>query len=585
LPYLYLLILTALICLLNFFWLKGNFTPPNSDANAHLMFSIDFWELIFSQESLFSKINHAILFSTGAYPPLLYWTSFWFFRFFGLSIQTAIMSQSLFIIIFIFFIYHIGKLIRDEATGLIMAVVGASAPLFIIYSRTFFLDFSLLAIFTASYYFLLACRNYRNRKASIWLGIFLALGMLAKWSLAYFMFLPLALTALPVFLKGPKNLGGKMILIFSVLLALMAGLFFSLKGATFIALVPYVLLMLGLGKMTFSWSNNRDNPGFWAINPEYRDSFINLLWSIFTFLLICGGWYFTYSAQIFDRLFYQVDLINGYMPLSARLFLNFSALFFTYPFSFGFFLTGLAFTLFDHEARNKNWMTLLNLIFSFGLIAYSLPFDARYILPAYPLVLIISLSWIKRLKSFFPFLAGFLILVSLFQVNGWWLLERKFIPPRLLPELRIISVENSGQEDVKNWVKSNLFPSLTAYPDSTRYPIEEMLDLIAAKTKGRAIFIGIFNNLDAAPFQGRSIFLACRTKKMHNIHFLSLEDPLEKIEPNKIQFIIMLSNQESDLIKWRHQGEKLLKEKLKLTKEYLLNDKYKIQILQRASIP
>jgi len=585
LHYLFLLIIVGLVTLINFFWLKADFAPPSGDANAHLLLTIDFWDLIYSNDFWAVKLGKVIFFSTGAYPPLVYWLSFVFYRLFGLSTFTAIMGQGLFILIFVISIYQIGKTLWNPTVGLIMALVGAGSPLFIIYSRTFLLDFPLLALFTCGYACLIAAKNFQNRRASLALGVALALGMLTKWALVYFMLLPLAVIALPIFWKGFPKLGAKLVLMFSFLAALIVGVFFSVKGFGRLALLPYFLFMLGLGFVISQWSKKSEQENQAPDEESEKAPFLNLLQSFWIFLLICGGWYLIYSSQIIERLFYQVNVSGTYVPFLNRLLLNFNTIFLTYPFSLIFFLIGLVISLWNPQDRKKNWITLLNLLFSFLLIAITLPFDSRYILPAFPLVLQISLFWITRNKWLTPFLCGFLILASLLQLNGYWLAERKLIPQPLSPFIKTISLNEEGATiAAPHWLKSNALLIFTSPPDSARYNQEKTMELILRSSRKKVTGIGIYNNLDKAPVQGRSLFLTCRLKHYKNIELISMEDEQINYPAQKLQFILMISNQNSDFISWQKQAEKRLGEKLKLLQEFPLKDRFIIRIFQRESL-
>ncbi|RJQ51127.1 MAG: phospholipid carrier-dependent glycosyltransferase [Nitrospiraceae bacterium] len=120
-------------------------------------------------------------------PPLLMLTSLPLYAVFGRSVDTAIMTNTLYLIILVLSVYGIGRRLHSDKAGFLSAVIVMLFPIVFGLSRSYWQDFPVTAMASLSVYLLLRTDYFRDRKYSLLFGISLGLGMLSKW--IHFVFL------------------------------------------------------------------------------------------------------------------------------------------------------------------------------------------------------------------------------------------------------------------------------------------------------------------------------------------------------------------------------------------------------------
>lgn len=141
-------------------------------------------------------------------PPLLMLTSLPFYLLLGRSVDVAIMTNILYLIILVLSVYGIGRRIHGNEAGFLSAVIVMLFPIVFGLSRSYWQDFPVTAMVSLSVYLLIRTDYFRDRKYSLIFGISLGLGMLTKWIHFVFLtgpFLYILLLSLKQDMKNPAK--------------------------------------------------------------------------------------------------------------------------------------------------------------------------------------------------------------------------------------------------------------------------------------------------------------------------------------------------------------------------------------------
>ena len=177
----YILLLLSIIIfhgLNNYIILKKDTVPLNGHEGANYVESVQRYEHTLS--SPYQSI----------YPPLLLLSSQPLYRIFGTNNDIAVMTNMIFFAILIFSTYGIGKVMRDEETGLLAAFTVSMFPAIFGFSRLYLPDFALTAVITLGVYLLIKTNDFQDKKYSLLFGLITGLGMLTKWTYAIFLIPP-----------------------------------------------------------------------------------------------------------------------------------------------------------------------------------------------------------------------------------------------------------------------------------------------------------------------------------------------------------------------------------------------------------
>ena len=139
------------------------------------------------------------------YPPVMYSITHIFYLMRGGSIETARLSLLVFIPIFIFSMFGIGKKYGGPVTGIVVAALAASSPFILNICVSYFPDFPQTAMTALCFYLLLKTDEYGKTAMSYLLGVCLALSFLTKWSTPFFITIPLIWFILPHIFKSWKS--------------------------------------------------------------------------------------------------------------------------------------------------------------------------------------------------------------------------------------------------------------------------------------------------------------------------------------------------------------------------------------------
>ncbi len=181
-PYLYVIILFFVMAFFvqnNLIWLLQDTLPPSWDQTGHVLLSLRYARSIKD----FFSISHY-------YPPLFHLTAVPVILLFGFAEDNLIMTNFLYMFLFLVSIYGIGKLLFNRRVGVLAAVLCLFYPIMYALSREFLLDFALVAIVTCVQYLILVSEGGLKKPWNILLGIAAGAALLIKL-VALVFFLPL----------------------------------------------------------------------------------------------------------------------------------------------------------------------------------------------------------------------------------------------------------------------------------------------------------------------------------------------------------------------------------------------------------
>src|SRR3989344_583608 len=178
----------------NVYW-SGQNTANYYDESVHYMLSAEEYGNILEPETLHDAEHlYPILeYSKGLYPPFFHLMNTAAFIFMGITKQSILAINTIFLAILVISTFLIGKEVYDEKTGLIAAGVVSFFPAIFLLSRLYLLDLALTAMVTASLFTLLKTKSFTDRKMSALAGITFGLGMLTKITFIIFLIVPLCI--------------------------------------------------------------------------------------------------------------------------------------------------------------------------------------------------------------------------------------------------------------------------------------------------------------------------------------------------------------------------------------------------------
>jgi 4-amino-4-deoxy-L-arabinose transferase-like glycosyltransferase len=161
-------------------WIRQNFEtiPPPWDQSLYLYMAYKFWHALMDgglpalTKSVFSLIQNRA--------PLVPLTTLPFFMISGFSLQTAYLTNALYLFVLLGSVFQLGCWLRGWRAGLISAFVCATLPALINYSRDYLLDFPMAAVISVALYTLLRSQLFKDRRYSFAFGISSGLAVLAK---------------------------------------------------------------------------------------------------------------------------------------------------------------------------------------------------------------------------------------------------------------------------------------------------------------------------------------------------------------------------------------------------------------------
>lgn len=169
------------------YWTAQNVVLVGHDASGHLSRSIDFWESLspLNVQTLF----HALTF-TDYRPPALYAAAQPFYALLGVGMDSAQWVNIVLLACTVLVTYAIGATVSGRATGLIAALVLGLLPIMAGMARLFYTEMFTTAMVAVNLWALLKSERFARRGwAALW-GISLGVGLLVKWTMPVYIWLP-----------------------------------------------------------------------------------------------------------------------------------------------------------------------------------------------------------------------------------------------------------------------------------------------------------------------------------------------------------------------------------------------------------
>lgn len=343
-------------------WLKFDTNLPHWDMGRHLFHTLKYKELWL--DFFAGKKNIVGLITMYMYyPPFVHNLGLLFSTVFGFRSDAAVYSNIVWVVMLSYSTYFLAKHFFDRKTAVCALLFLFASPLILGQIREFQVDFPLLAVFSLSFWLLIKTDNLKNSRYSFLFGLTFGLGMMVKWSYAFFG-LPLAIIyALTVLIQHKNNLK-----------ILLKNTGWAIVGA-FLICGPWYLRNFSALKSDFSQNGIRQ---------------AQVEGDPYGFNLAAYGWYAKMSS------FYYL-----FLPLLAAFFL------------------GLI-NIIKGWKNSKAPLFLIILLVVFYLVISTLPNkDIRYIMPAIVPVAIIGASAVNLFKpKIWPILFGSILVLVLILNNA-----------------------------------------------------------------------------------------------------------------------------------------------------------------------
>jgi len=362
-----LILLIAFHLVTNLIWISVNERGPFSDEKNYFNKSIRLYQLCGNPG--FDFFPRLFKTPPAFRPPLFPLCVTPIYLVAGISYRSACFTNTLFLAIVIIFIFKIGKLLYTPGTGLLAAFIASFYPFMLKYSRLLFSEICLTAVLSIGFWLLLKTKTFRERKYSIWLGLFMGAGMLIKQSYIFFIFFPFVFEGLKGVLSRKNSSPDR-----------------------------YDAVALG--------SNRKKS-------IRLTSARVNLLISILIAIAVSVPYYLICFEEI--KAMRIMNMIQGSsIPLRSvftieHFFWAFSALGnLTGLFFFVLFLIGL---IWGFKSKYRRNLLLLAWLAGGGLTFLFLKDRTRYFFPLLPACALISAFWIVKIKYLIIRKAVFILLI------------------------------------------------------------------------------------------------------------------------------------------------------------------------------
>jgi 4-amino-4-deoxy-L-arabinose transferase-like glycosyltransferase len=469
----------AVILVFNACWIKLSYPLTASDVALHNANALFFYRVLTGGETLtdylfywgrFSNIAGIVTVApVNLYPPLVYLVTALSFLLASPTPQVAGLSLQIFTVIFILGLWACARELWGNKAAWAAVLMGGTSPLFLSYSRIYFLEAASAALVCTTLYFFLKSQTFTRKKYCLMFGVSLGLGLLTRQNFIYYtlglILWALAQLSFPLLKdKALRSTAAREVLILGFLALLGFTVFFYAVSywnlPAYLAALALLYLLLGQ-----SWQRLTG----WAARQPTALPFTNLLQSLAVALALAGPWYISAGSKLQEKysgFWGQTNLEGLGYYLEAGLNAVYPALLLV--------LLSLYFYYKDSRARSRS----LLLWFALGLSCITLTTykdcNDRYLLPALP-YLILGLSYaLEKLKGKTA-LAGWIIigLISLWQLSGWVAVRQGL---KLFPYACYKVYNNYYRYPPLTWLKCT--PLVSALPREGSFPIPAMLDKI-----------------------------------------------------------------------------------------------------------
>ncbi len=482
LPPLFIILFIFIVLLQNYIFLQRDNLPPNSDVPRHISKISEYYNQDQFTPDRFIRRD--------PYPPIAHLVGTLFFIVLKPSADTASLSLFVFIVIFLLSLYGIGYEFGGHFSGASVMALGASSPHIINYSRVFFIDFPETAMTALAFYVLLKTCGYKNRLFSILLGFVLCLAFFTKWSMAFYLFLPLIWFILPHAIKSVRSFlvsGTFSVLTVFFLLRLKYFIYLnrelSLNEVLKISMLNFLLPGFLFALIVFLWikfrGKNWEEKVLESVNAIFNAIIAGLM-----VIFLAAPWLLWSSRQVLDKV--KLDESNF-----GNFWLRFSKIIYTIMISYNylplFILAGVISIFIYRERENfkpevrgifNRLVIPLSLIFSLFLMSYISPYDIRYMLSFVTFMAILGGWWVGWTGKGRIAVTAIIVIISLLSITGWL-----FVPKGggifqvIWPMPFRKGMSNPG------YSTCILLP---AYPSSKKYNVEPIMEILREEASGEA---------------------------------------------------------------------------------------------------
>ena len=173
-------------------WVLNNSLPPTWDDSWHLMSSIQYYNIL-THPTI--NIISDLVKVDWYYPPFYKFSTAFMYMLFGVSISTALMTNTIYFGILLISTYGIAKALFTPKTALISTILISLYPYTTNSHHIYLLDLGLTTMVALTIYTLLLTKSFSILKYSILFGIILGLAVLTKWTAIFFVAPPILYVA------------------------------------------------------------------------------------------------------------------------------------------------------------------------------------------------------------------------------------------------------------------------------------------------------------------------------------------------------------------------------------------------------
>jgi hypothetical protein len=171
----------------NLLWIERDDRPPYWDMADKQIGALKIYDAVANSGI---RAVAVIPFLTGPYPPLYHSVVAASYALFGKTLDAAQWANLPAIALLILATYAIGRTVLKPFAAATGAVIVNFSPLLLWLSRETMIDYWLTSIVALAIWALIRTNEFSDRRRAVIFGIVCGLGMLTKWTLAFFVILP-----------------------------------------------------------------------------------------------------------------------------------------------------------------------------------------------------------------------------------------------------------------------------------------------------------------------------------------------------------------------------------------------------------
>lgn len=473
-------------------WIQADTTPPMWDQSVILKQSLHHYTLL--KEQPIYKSIWGVVTDYYYYPPLVPSFAAILYYVFGNSSDTAVLAILPFLGLLGWGVYALGRFVWGSGVGLLAVFLTLTTPMVIGLSREFLLEIPLTAMVVVSLYILIRSRNLEDKRYSMVFGVICGLGMLTKWTFAFYMIGPLVLIVLKVLgitwnrwkdrlLFGLVGAASVVVMVYiysrlNIQPKTTKIILYATTVSTGIILLPVIWQRCGKRIITLLGLKDRTVIDMW----------LNLLRVITIALILAGPWYLrNISTFHSDAAFYAAQSGRPEDPnplsLPSIMFPFWSMINYQLFIPFGLVaLTGTVWALSIRKTEKKVAVLLAMFVSGYVILTFIPNKNPRFILPFIPPALLLGSAWIFRrpLNLRISLIVG-LVMTGLIQYGavgfGYGIVNRTVSIP--LPKSDLTEFRGLPARMVIYSTAPKMYDDLDIYyshsPLREHWPLEEIL--------------------------------------------------------------------------------------------------------------